>query len=207
MEDAQVHVIGGGLGGLAAAAFVAWFGSFGRRPRTPRASRREGNDRRTPRLPVQPGPARALPGRRGSGGPARPRGSPCRGARLPRTAPGWCSVATCHLAPGGVGSLLRTTIIGVREKVELASLMARLPRLGAERLRGADGRRVAGRADRPGAGPGAAARDRAAHHLHERSRSAQRRGGDPAGPARRSEAGCGTSTADGNVSSTDSPES
>ena len=34
-------------------------------------------------------------------------------------------------APGGVGSLLRTKVIGVREKVELASLMARLPRLAS----------------------------------------------------------------------------
>ncbi len=34
-----------------------------------------------------------------------------------------------RLAPGGLGSLLRTTIIGARDKLELASLMVRLPRL------------------------------------------------------------------------------
>ncbi len=34
-----------------------------------------------------------------------------------------------YLAPGGVGSLLRTRIIGSRDKAELASLMVRLPRL------------------------------------------------------------------------------
>jgi glycine/D-amino acid oxidase-like deaminating enzyme len=128
MEDAQVHVIGGGLGGLAAAAFVARSGHsvvvhegrgrLGGRATTDR--RRGYRFNQGPHALYLDGEAAAV---------LRDLGIPKSG-RTPRTSGARMSLGgRLYHAPGGLGSLLRTTIIGVRDKLELASLMARLPRL------------------------------------------------------------------------------
>ncbi len=128
MEHAEIHVIGGGLGGLAAAAFVARSGhSVVVHERRRRLGGRATTDERHG-YRFNQGPHALY-----TGGDAirildelriSPRGSapPTGNARM-------VAGGDLYLAPGGPGSLLRTRIIGARDKVELASLMARLPRL------------------------------------------------------------------------------
>jgi hypothetical protein len=128
MKDAEVHVIGGGLGGLAAAALVARSGRpvvvHERRGRL--GGRATTDERRGYRFNQGPHAlylgGEAAAALRDLGVPAPGRTPPAKGTRV-------VFGGDLHLAPGGVGSLLRTTILGVRDKVELATLMARLPRL------------------------------------------------------------------------------
>ena len=128
MEYAEVHVIGGGLGGLAAAAFVARAGHrvvvHERRGRLGgRATTDERNGYRFnqgPHALYEGGAAMGV--LRDLGIERRGRTPPTRGAQM-------VLGGDLYLAPGGVGSLLRTKIIGVRDKAELASLLARLPRI------------------------------------------------------------------------------
>jgi hypothetical protein len=128
MEHAQIHVIGAGLGGLAAAAFVARSGGsvvvHERRGRL--GGRATTDERRGYRFNQGPHAlylggeaARAL----------RDLGIPMPGSTPPTNRARMVLGGDLHLAPGGPASLLRTRIIGVRDKAELASLMARLPRL------------------------------------------------------------------------------
>jgi len=128
MEDAQIHVIGGGLGGLAAAAFVARSGgSVVVHERRGRLGGRATTDERHGYRFNQGPHALYLGGEaaevlRGLGVPTPGRTPPTNGTRM-------VLGGDLHLAPGGLGSLLRTSVVGVRYKVALASLMARLPRL------------------------------------------------------------------------------
>jgi hypothetical protein len=128
MEDAAVHVIGGGLGGLAAAALVARSGrSVVVHEQRGRLGGRATTDERHgyrfnqgPHALYRGGEAmRVL---HGLGIPAPGITPPTRGTRM-------ALGGDLYLAPGGVGSLLRTTILGVREKMELGSLMRRLTQL------------------------------------------------------------------------------
>jgi hypothetical protein len=128
MEDAEVHVIGGGLGGLAAAALVARSGhSVVVHERRGRLGGRATTDERHGYRFNQGPHALYLGGE--ARGALRELGLPTPGITPPAPGPRRVLDGNLHLAPGGVGSLLRTKVISVREKVELASLMARLPRL------------------------------------------------------------------------------
>ncbi len=130
MEDAEVHVIGGGLGGLAAAALVARSGhSVVVHERRGRLGGRATTDERHGYRFNQGPHALYLGGE--AMGVLHDIGIPTPGITPPTRGTRMVLGGDLHLAPGGVGSLLRTKIIGVREKVELASLMARLPRLAA----------------------------------------------------------------------------
>jgi hypothetical protein len=128
MEDAEVHVIGGGLGGLAAAALVARSGrSVVVHEQRGRLGGRASTDERHGYRFNQGPHALYL------GGEAmqvlRDLGIPTPGITPPTGGTRMVVDGELHLAPGGVVSLMRTTMLGTREKVELASLMARLPRL------------------------------------------------------------------------------
>ncbi len=130
MEDAEVHVIGGGLGGLAAAALVARSGrSVVVHERRGRLGGRATTDERHGYRFNQGPHALYLGGE--AMGVLRELGIPTPGITPPTRGTRMALGGDLHLAPGGVGSLLRTKMIGVREKVELASLMARLPRLAS----------------------------------------------------------------------------
>ena len=128
MEIEPVHVIGGGLGGLAAAALVARSGHpvvvHERRGRLGGKAttdvRRGYRFNQGPHALYLGGEAAAV---------LRDLGVPMKGIAPPTNRTRMVLAGELHFAPGGVGSLLRTTIIGVRDKLELASLMARLPRL------------------------------------------------------------------------------
>jgi hypothetical protein len=130
MRDATVHVIGGGLGGLAAAALVARSGRsvVVHEQRGRLGGRATTDDRRGYRFNQGPhalylgGEAAAV--LRDLGVPTPGRTPASNGTRM-------ALGGDLFLAPGGVGSLLRTRIIGLREKLELASLMTRLPRLAS----------------------------------------------------------------------------
>jgi hypothetical protein len=130
MEHAEVHVIGGGLGGLAAAASVA---RQGRRvvvheQRGRLGGRATTDDRNGFRFNQGPhalyvgGEAAAVLRDLG----VAPSGirPPTRGVRMLRD-------GELHTAPGGFGSLLRTRLLGSRDKVELARLLTSLPRARA----------------------------------------------------------------------------
>jgi hypothetical protein len=128
MEDAEVHVIGGGLGGLGAAALVARSGrSVVVHERRGRLGGRATTDERHGYRFNQGPHALYLGGE--AMGVLRQLGIPTPGITPPTRGTRMALGGDLHLAPGGVGSLLRTTILGVREKAELASLMTRLPRL------------------------------------------------------------------------------
>jgi hypothetical protein len=128
MENAEIHVVGGGLGGLAAAALVARSGrSVVVHERRGRLGGRATTDERNGYRFNQGPHALYLGGE--AMGVLRELGIPTPGITPPTRGTRMVLGGDLHLAPGGVGSLLRTTIIGVREKAELASLMGRLPRL------------------------------------------------------------------------------
>jgi phytoene dehydrogenase-like protein len=128
MEDAEVHVIGGGLGGLAAAALVARSGrSVVVHERRGRLGGRATTDERHGYRFNQGPHALYLGGE--AMGVLSDLGIPTPGITPPTRDTRMVLGGDLHLAPGGVGSLLRTTILGVRDKAELASLMARLPRV------------------------------------------------------------------------------
>ena len=128
MEDAQVHVIGGGLGGLAAAAFVARSGcSVVVHERRGRLGGRATTDERQGYRFNQGPHALYLGGE--AAATLRDLGVPMAGITPPTNGTRMVLGGEAHLAPGALGSLLRTTIIGARDKLELASLMVRLPRL------------------------------------------------------------------------------
>jgi len=128
MQAAQVHVIGGGLGGLAAAAIVARSGHpvvvHERRGRL--GGRATTDERRGYRFNQGPhalyldGEAAAVLSDLGIPTPGQT--PPTKGTRM-------VLGGAVHLAPGGAGSLMRTSILGVRDKARLALLMSRLPRL------------------------------------------------------------------------------
>ncbi len=133
LPSADVHVIGGGLGGLAAAAIVArsgcsvvvheQLGGVGGR-----AASDDVHGYRFNR-----GPHALYVGGEGAGVLRRlgvsPTGSPpsTSGARM-------ALGGRLHLAPGGPASLLRTRLLGARDKVELAAALRRLPTLDAAAL-------------------------------------------------------------------------
>lgn len=128
MEDAEVHVIGGGLGGLAAAALVARAGhSVVVHERRGRLGGRATTDERDGYRFNQGPHALYLGGE--AMGVLRDLGIPTPGISPPTRGTQMALGGALYLAPGGVGSLLRTAILGLRDKVELASLMARLQRL------------------------------------------------------------------------------
>ena len=128
MEDAEVHVIGGGLGGLAAAALVARSGrSVVVHERRGRLGGRSTTDERHGYRFNQGPHALYLGGE--AIGVLRDLGIPTPGSTPPTRGTQMVLGGDLHLAPGAMGSLLRTKLIGVRDKAELASLMARLPRL------------------------------------------------------------------------------
>jgi hypothetical protein len=128
MEDVQIHVIGGGLGGLAAAAFVARSGGpVVVHERRGRLGGRATTDERHGYRFNQGPHALYLGGEAAAA--LRDLGVPIPGRTPPTNSARMALGGDLHLAPGSVGSLLRTRIIGARDKVELASLMARLPRL------------------------------------------------------------------------------
>ena len=128
MQAARVHVIGGGLGGLVAAAIVARSGHpvvvHERRGRL--GGRATTDERRGYRFNQGPhalylgGEAAAVLSELGIPFPGRT--PPTKGTRMALD-------GAVHRAPGGAGSLMLTSILGLRDKAQLALLMARLPRL------------------------------------------------------------------------------
>lgn len=124
----DVHVVGGGLGGLAAAALVAHAGltvtvheqrgAPGGRATT--TERHGYHFNQGPHAFYRTGEAAHVLGRLG----IRPSGvgPGTQQARMLRD-------GELHVAPGDVRSLARTRLLGLREKAELARLLARLPRL------------------------------------------------------------------------------
>jgi NAD(P)-binding Rossmann-like domain len=130
LPPADVHVIGGGLGGLAAAALVArsgrsvvvheQLGSLGGRAVTDDVDGFRFN--RGPHALYSGGEAVAVLRRLG----VTPTGSPpsTAGARM-------AFAGGTYLAPGDTSSLLRTRLLGLRDKVELASALRRLTTLDA----------------------------------------------------------------------------
>ena len=130
LPPADVHVIGGGLGGLAAAALVArsgrsvvvheQLGSLGGRAVSDDVNGFRFN--RGPHALYTGGEGVAVLRRLG----VTPTGSPpaTAGARM-------AFGGRTYLAPGDVASLLRTGLLGLRDKVELASALRRLTTLDA----------------------------------------------------------------------------
>ena len=130
LPPADVHVIGGGLGGLAAAALVArsgrsvvvheQLGSLGGRAVSDDVNGFRFN--RGPHALYTGGEGVAVLRRLG----VTPTGSPpaTAGARM-------AFGGRTYLAPGDVASLLRTGLLGLRDKVALASALRRLTTLDA----------------------------------------------------------------------------
>jgi phytoene dehydrogenase-like protein len=135
MEHAEVHVIGGGLGGLAAAAIVARSGHrvVVHEQRGRLGGRATTDDRNGFRFNQGPhalyvgGEASAVLRDLG----VTPSGAqpPTRGVRMLRG-------GDLHVAPGGLGSLLRTRLLGSRDKLDLARLLTVLPRADAAQFAG-----------------------------------------------------------------------
>ncbi len=130
LPPADVHVIGGGLGGLAAAALVArsgrsvvvheQLGGLGGRAVTDDVNGFRFN--RGPHALYIGGEGVAVLRRLG----VTPTGSP------PATAGAQMAFrGRTYLAPGGVASLLRTGLLGLRDKVDTATAMRRLTTLDA----------------------------------------------------------------------------
>ena len=129
----DVHVIGGGLGGLAAAAVVARAGRtvivHERRGRP--GGRATTDERRGYRFNQGPhayyvgGAGADVLGRLGivPSGTASASG----GARMVRD-------GELHIAPGGISTLARTRLLGVRDKAVLAKILARLSKLDPSAL-------------------------------------------------------------------------
>jgi hypothetical protein len=130
MEHAEVHVVGGGLGGLAAAALVGRSGhrvvvheQRGRMGGRATTDQRHGfRFNQGPHALYLGGEAAAV--LRDVGVSPRGVSPPTRGVRMLRG-------DELHLAPGGIGSLLRTRLLGPRDKVETARLLTALPRVRA----------------------------------------------------------------------------
>ncbi len=133
LPSADVHVIGGGLGGLAAAALIArsgrsvvvheQTGSLGGRAATDDVRGYRFN--RGPHALYSSGEGVAVLRRLG----LTPTGSP------PATADAQVAFGgRTYLAPGGATSLLRTRLLGARDKVDLATAMRRLTTLDASDL-------------------------------------------------------------------------
>jgi len=135
MEHQEIHVIGGGLGGLAAAALVARSGhAVVVHERRGRLGGRATTDQRDgflfnqgPHALYVGGNAFALLRELG----IRPRGTtpPTAGVRMVKD-------GELHRAPGGAVSLLRTGLLGRRDKAELAWLLTRLQRVAPDESAG-----------------------------------------------------------------------
>lgn len=125
---ADVHVIGGGLGGLAAAAVIARSGlTVVVHERRGRLGGRATTDDRGgyrfnqgPHAFYRAGEGAAVLGRLG----ITPRGvaPEVSVARMVRG-------GDSFVAPGGISSLVRTRLLGARDKVSLATILARLPKI------------------------------------------------------------------------------
>lgn len=123
----EIHVIGAGLAGLTAAAFVARAGV----PVVVHETRNRIGGRATtderdgfrfdqgPHALYRGGAAERVLAELG----VRPTG------RAPDVAGVWVRSGRAHRAPAGAASLLRTTAVGWKGKLELARLLATLPRL------------------------------------------------------------------------------
>ena len=188
MEDAEVHVIGGGLGGLAAAALVARSGrSVVVHERRGRLGGRATTDERNGYRFNQGPHALYLGGE--AMGVLRELGIPTPGDHTadPRRAHGPRWGPPPRAGRGGVAAADHDDRRAGEGGAGIADGAAAAPRLGGSRR--ADGERVAVRPDRPGTGPGTAARHRATRDVHERPGSPERRGGDPADTARARERG------------------
>lgn len=126
----EIHVIGAGLAGLTAAAFVAGAGL----PVVVHESRNRLGGRATtdyrdgfrfdqgPHALYRGGAAERVLGELG----IAPRG------RVPDVAGVWVRDGRAHLAPSGRATLLRTTVVGRKGKLELARLLATLSGLRPE---------------------------------------------------------------------------
>ncbi len=130
LRPADVHVIGGGLGGLAAAALVArsgrsvvvheQLGGLGGRAVTDDVHGYRFN--RGPHALYLTGEGAGVLQRLG----VTPTGAPPASAGARMTVG-----ARSYLAPGGLASLLRTRLLGPRDKIELAAALRRLTALDA----------------------------------------------------------------------------
>ena len=129
-DTAQVHVIGGGLAGMAAAAFLARAGhgvtvheSRNRLGGRGTTDERDGfRFNQGPHALYRGGPAEEVLGR--------------LGVRTPGTTPAIDAAQAMigghlELLPTGPVSMLRTGLLGARDKVEIGRLLSRLPRLDA----------------------------------------------------------------------------
>ncbi len=128
IDQSEVHVIGGGLGGLAAAAIVAQAGHsvivheqrghIGGRATT--EMRRGFRFNQGPHALYLGGEAVRVLRRLG----IEPTGvgPPTKGALMTRE-------GKPYLAPGGAGTLARTTLLGTRDKAELARALLRIQRV------------------------------------------------------------------------------
>ncbi|WP_420452322.1 NAD(P)-binding protein [Ilumatobacter sp.] len=142
-------VVGAGLGGLAAAALIARAGyrvqviERRRRPggRAATDERRGFRFNRGPHALYHGGEAERVLGLLG----IAPTGvaPPARGGRMVRG-------GIVHLAPGGPGSLVRTGLLGPRDKADLARVLARLDRADPHALSATTTQRwIDGLTDRP----------------------------------------------------------